>query len=211
MTRKTETERPSTRGDAPSGRVRAPRPRLSRSGILGAAFELSEAGGLPALTIRRLAAALGCEAMSIYHHFPSKQHVLDAMVEHAIAGVREPDFEAEPIERLAFLGREIRAMALRHPWLFHSIALHGLETPAGVAFVDRIQGHFHAAIPDEHVAAQAFLVFRYYVIGAALDATSPDAPFELGFAMMLKGIAALRVRVLAPRAAIPKPVIRPKA
>jgi AcrR family transcriptional regulator len=29
--------------------------------------------------------------MSIYHHFPSKQHLLDALVEHAIGSVHVPE------------------------------------------------------------------------------------------------------------------------
>ncbi len=65
-------------------------------------MDLVELQGLPGLTTRRLGAALGCEAMSIYHHFPSKQHLLDALVERAIAGVAEPPPDADPVERLRF-------------------------------------------------------------------------------------------------------------
>ena len=43
---------------------------------------------------------------------------------------------------------------------------------AGVAFIERMLRHFHAALPDDRLAAQAFRVFGYYVLGAALDETS---------------------------------------
>ena len=145
---------------------------LSRDRIVTAAQQIVEAAGLPGLTFRRLGEALGCEAMSVYHYFPSKQHLLDAMVEHALAGIREPAVLLDPIDRLRFIGWEYRAMAHRHSSLFPLVALHRLNMPAGVAFIERMLRHFHAAIPDDRLAAQAFRIFGYYVIGAALDETA---------------------------------------
>jgi len=151
---------------------RAPRVPLTKERIVAAALRLVEDRGVAGLTTRRLGGSLGCEAMSVYHHFPNKQHLLDALVEHAIAGIPEPSPDLDPIERLRFLGREYRAMAHRFPRLFHLVALHRLNMPAGVAFIERMLGHFHAAVPDDRLAAQAFRIFGYYVIGAALDETS---------------------------------------
>ena len=224
-------------------RARVP---LSRKRIMEAALKLVEDDGLPGLTTRRLGTALGCEAMSVYHHFPSKRHLRDAMVEHAIAGIGEPPAGLDPIERLRFLGWEYRAMAHRYPRLFQLIALHRLDMPAGVAFIERMLRHFHAAVPDDRLAAQAFRVFGYYVLGAALDETSGyaegpsaaapvgneyvarecprlaaaahffkrpyfDSTFDLGFEIMLMGIADLRATLSANARPAPKPVVRPKA
>ena len=67
--------------------------KLSRSGILSAAVALVDARGVEALSMRSLAAELGVEAMSIYNHVPSKDALLDGIVEtvldevHAAAGV----------------------------------------------------------------------------------------------------------------------------
>ncbi|MEO8305825.1 MAG: TetR/AcrR family transcriptional regulator [Betaproteobacteria bacterium] len=145
---------------------------LSRERIVEAAMELVERRDMGGFTTRGLGAALGCEAMSIYHHFPSKRHLQDAMVERAIGGIKDPPGDLDPIEGLRFLGREYRAMAHRHPRLFQLVALHRLDMPAGIAFIERILRHFHAALPDDRIAAQAFRVFAYYVVGAALDQTS---------------------------------------
>src|SRR6185436_11193509 len=133
------------------------------------ALALVEEHGLPAFTIRRLGEALGCEAMSVYHYFPSKQHLLDALVEHALAGIGEPPGNLEAIDRLRFIAWECRSMARRHPKLFPLSALHRLNMPAGVAVIERMLRHFRAALPDDRLAAQAFRIFGYYVIGAALD------------------------------------------
>jgi len=226
-------------------RSRAPRVRLTKERILAAAFGLVEDRGLAGLTTRRLGEVLGCEAMSVYHHYPSKQHLFDAMVEHAIAGVREPPAELEPIERLRFLGQEYRAMAYRYPRFFHLIALHRLEMPAGVAFIERMLRHFRAAVPDDRLSAQAFRIFGHYVIGAALDDTSGyaagppaaapvtdeyiarecprlaaaaaffkppyfESTFDLGFEIMLNGIAGLGATLPTEPRSAPKPVIHLK-
>ena len=229
-----------------AGAAHPSRVPLSRARILAAALAIVEDRGLPALTFRRLGEALGCEAMSVYHYFPGKQHLLDAMVGHALAGVREPAALLPPIDRLRFIGLEYRAMAHRHRQLFPLVALHRLNMPAGVAFNERMLRHFHAALPDDRLSAQAFRIFGYYVIGAALDetagyaqgpsATSPvaddviarecprlaaaapffkpahfESTFELGFEMLLKGIAERRTGLLANARPSPKPVVRPKA
>ena len=184
--------------------------------------------------------------MSVYHYFPSKRHLLDALVAHALAGIREPAAGLDPIDGLRFIGREYRAMAHRHPSLFPLVALHRLNMPAGVAFVERMLRHFLAALPDDRQAAQAFRIFGYYVIGAALDETAGyaagpsaaepvndeyvarecprlaaatpyfrrphfESTFELGFEMMLRGIADLRAAMPAEAPRAPKPVVRPKA
>ena len=44
------------------------------------ALAIVDAEGLSALTMRRLAADLGVEAASLYHHVPNKQAVLDGAV-----------------------------------------------------------------------------------------------------------------------------------
>ena len=146
--------------------------QLSRQRIVAVALGLVDRHGLSGLTFRRLGEALMCEAMSIYHYFPSKQHLLDAMVEKMLVGIAEPAADLEPIERLRFLGFEYRAMAHRHPRFFPLVALHRLNMPAGVAFIERMLGHFLAAVPDDRVAAQVFRIFGYYLVGAALDETA---------------------------------------
>jgi len=83
-------------------RAAAKRAPLTRERIARAALELVQRHGLAALSTRRLGTQLRCEAMSIYHHFPSKGHLLDAMVDHAIASIEAPPAGLGPVERLRF-------------------------------------------------------------------------------------------------------------
>jgi AcrR family transcriptional regulator len=62
-------------------RTRGVRAGLSRGQILDAALALADREGLGAVTMRRLGAELGVEAMTVYHHVPNKTALIDGLVE----------------------------------------------------------------------------------------------------------------------------------
>jgi AcrR family transcriptional regulator len=57
---------------------------LTRETIFSAALALIDAEGADALSMRRLARELGVEAMSLYHHVPNKQALIDGVVDLAL-------------------------------------------------------------------------------------------------------------------------------
>ena len=146
---------------------------LSREAIVQAALALVDAGGLAAFSTRRLGERLRCEAMSIYHHCPSKQHLLDALVEHAIASVEVPPPGPGNEARLHALVHSYRAMARRWPALFPLVAVHRLNTPAGVRFIESIVALIDAVNGgDAERTARQFRAVGYYLIGAGLEETA---------------------------------------
>lgn len=145
---------------------------LTPKGIVDAALALVSEAGVAGLSTRKLGERLGCEAMSIYHHFPSKQHLLDAMVDHAIGTMAMPPEDLPPLERLRQAMHAYRAMAHRHAALFPYVAVHRLNTPTGVRFIESILGLVHAVVPDAGLAARHFRTLGYYLVGAALDETA---------------------------------------
>jgi AcrR family transcriptional regulator len=97
--------------------VRAP---LSRDRVLAAATAIADADGLRALTMRRLAADLGIEAMSLYYHLPGKDGLLDGLVEAvsgeinaAVARIDQAGDWRALLRRRFLAAREVM---LRHPW-----------------------------------------------------------------------------------------------
>lgn len=153
----------------PAARKRAP---LSRERIVRAAFDLADREGLEAFSMRKLGRALGVEAMSLYHFFPTKQHLVDALVESAVESVPMPPEGLAPIERLRRVCRDYRAMAHRHAKLFPIIAVHRLNTPAGVRFIERLLGLVRDATGDDELAARYFRAVGYFLMGTGLDETS---------------------------------------
>lgn len=70
-------------GDKPARRAsdRGRYGRLSRERVLAAALELVDREGLSALSMRRLGAELGVEAMALYRYAAGKDSLLDGLVE----------------------------------------------------------------------------------------------------------------------------------
>ncbi|MEU4224108.1 TetR/AcrR family transcriptional regulator C-terminal domain-containing protein [Nonomuraea sp. NPDC026600] len=83
----------------------ARREPLNREKILDAALELAAEEGLQGLAMRRLAKALGVEAMSLYNHVSNKADILNGLAERAFSQVELPD-PALPWQQ------RIRALAL---------------------------------------------------------------------------------------------------
>jgi AcrR family transcriptional regulator len=96
---------------------------LSRSRILETALSLADAEGLEALSMRRLGAALGVEAMSLYHHFPSKGELLDGLVATVLSELPLPEPAPSGWEDAVREGfSAFRRLLLAHPALFPLIA-----------------------------------------------------------------------------------------
>nr|HET7859526.1 TetR/AcrR family transcriptional regulator [Caldimonas sp.] len=153
-------------------RRRPAREPLTRERIVDAALALVEADGLAGFSTRKLGERLGCEAMSIYHHFPSKQHLLDALVEHAIASVDVPEPGPDGEARLRRLLESYRAMAHRWPKLFPLVALHRLNMPAGIRFIESVVSVIDAKMQDPELTARHFRAMGYFLIGACLEETA---------------------------------------
>jgi AcrR family transcriptional regulator len=110
--------------------------------------------------------------MSLYHFFPSKQHLTDALVDHAIASIEFPSEELAPIERMRRLMRAYRAMAHRHARLYPVIGVHRLNTPTGVRFIERVLTLTEDIAGPGEASARHFRTLGYYLLGAALDETA---------------------------------------
>ena len=145
---------------------------LTPQRIVLAALAEVQALGLAGLSTRKIGQRLGCEAMSIYHHFPSKQHLLDALVDHALTSIEPVPAGLPPLDRLRRALHAWRAMAHRLPALFPLLAVHRLNTPTGVRFIESTLALVQAVVPDRELAARHFRTLGYYLTGAALDETA---------------------------------------
>ena len=83
---------------------------------MSAAVELADDRGIDAVTMRKLAQALGVEAMSLYHHVASKSDILDGMVDLVFSEIDLPDEAADWTDAMTDRSRSVRAALLRHRW-----------------------------------------------------------------------------------------------
>ncbi len=140
------------------------RPGLTRQGVVAAAIELVDRGGLEALSVRRLGAELGGEAMSLYHHVADKDDLLDAMADALVAGI-EPVPDDEPwAEALRVLARALRRRVLAHPRLAPP-----LGSASALSLIEAALAALIAAGLPADQAASAFWAITSYLAGALLS------------------------------------------
>lgn len=125
-----DADKSLVRGDAPAS-SRVP---LSRERIIDAALEFIDENGLPGLTMRRLGERLGVEAMALYRYLPSKEDLLDAVVDHLVMGVRADELVLDAPQDgwqdfLQRLAHGVRRMALAHPKAFPLVVARPPEAP----------------------------------------------------------------------------------
>ncbi|MER6893289.1 TetR family transcriptional regulator, partial [Amycolatopsis sp. NPDC000740] len=73
-----------------SDRRARPRAGLTRERVVDAALAFVDEHGIAALSMRKLGAELGVEAMTLYHYVPNKEALLDALIDRlvsALAGI----------------------------------------------------------------------------------------------------------------------------
>jgi len=133
----TAKAQPSNRG--PSRRAPSSREPLSRQTVLEAALAIADADGLNSLSMRKLGAAVGVEAMSLYNHVKNKGDLVTAITDKVWAQA-EIDTDGEPwrpaLRRIAI---SVHESLMRHPWAC------GLQTPgippARLRYIDTCLAH----------------------------------------------------------------------
>ncbi len=123
------------------------RARLTRERVLLAARDLADADGVDALTMRRLAEALGVEAMSLYHHVPNKDAILDGLaelvfteIEAEVGGFGSTSTPGTWRRDLRERVLGARRVLLRHPWLPGLLEARGVLAPTMARYVDGVVG-----------------------------------------------------------------------
>src|SRR5690349_3784020 len=74
---------------APPGEVPAGRSGLTVPAIVAAAIELADAEGLTAVSMRRVAEAVGVATMTLYSHVTGRDELTDLMIDAAFADLYE--------------------------------------------------------------------------------------------------------------------------
>jgi AcrR family transcriptional regulator len=152
-----------------SRRLKSRREPLSAARIAAAALELIDDKGLDGFSYRSLAERLGCEAMSLYHYFPSKAHLFDAIVEIYLGELHIPQDNSPPLERMRRTCWNFRAAALRHPGFYQFMSVYRMNGRAGMAALNQVLKILEATGLPVEARARHFRVISYYVTGASLD------------------------------------------
>ena len=182
---------------------------LSRAAILDAAVTLLDRDGMAGLSMRRLGAALGVEAMSLYNHIPSKEALLDGIHERILMSLDPP---AQVRTWQAFVRHQAHALhrtLLAHPNTIPLFATRPAATPAAVERLDRyLDVLLEAGFKPVDALSIVQLVLQLVVghamwtngveivsqVGRALAKWNPDRELELGIDALVHGFERLLER-----------------
>jgi AcrR family transcriptional regulator len=174
------------------GRTTRGRDPLTRERIARAALTLIDDEGLEGFSVRGLGQRLGIEAMSLYHHFPNKDAILDAVMEILVdevpielevpsnsgeadaTGFRE-EAAGEWRDTVRKLAYDLRDTALRHPRAYSLLITRPYTTDRTLRFCDDLIRIIRGSGCDDLTAARAFRVFGYFIDGAAMYITQGPA------------------------------------
>lgn len=152
---------------------------LSHERIVDAAVSFIDEHGLPGLSMRRLGALLGVEAMSLYRYVPSRELLLDAVVERIVDQMEaDPDVLEAPEhgwqDYLQRLAHGVRRVALAHPKAFPLVASRPAEAPWlrpplrslrwVEAFLEGLQGEGFS----DQATVEAYRAFTSFLLGHLL-------------------------------------------
>src|SRR5918997_66620 len=148
--------------------VVARRQPLNRRRVLEEAVRFVDREGLEALTMRKLGAELGVEAMSLYNHIPNKSALLDGMVEILLGELEIPPRNQDWEERIREGYRAFRRLAHEHPNVFPLLVNRPPETMDGVWLVEEFLRTLGEAGFGKETALHAFRALSSYTFGHAM-------------------------------------------
>jgi AcrR family transcriptional regulator len=114
-----------------------PRPRLSKAAVVRRALALADAGGVDALTIRRLAQELGVTPMALYWHFRSKDDLLDGLADQLWSEIgTDIDPATSWLDQLRGLMESLVAVLRAHPSASQLLMAGKKDGPAYLAVTE---------------------------------------------------------------------------
>jgi AcrR family transcriptional regulator len=146
---------------------------LTRDRVIAAAFELADAEGVHALSMRKVGQRLGVEAMSLYNHVANKDDMLDGMVEAVLSEIAIPSPEDEWKDAMRRRAASAREVFLRHPWAMGLLESRPQNSsPQRLTYYDAVLGALRRAGFDTLLAMRAFSVLDAYIFGFILQELS---------------------------------------
>jgi len=167
----TKRKRPRT---IAARRARAP-VALSPGTICDAALALIDDDGLEAFSTRKLGRRLGCEAMAIYWYYPSKDVLLDAVVDRLVApiGAAASDGTTDWVAVLRQVAHAYRRIAHDHPNAFPLLATRRFASEGTYTFLEQLFELGRQQGISDRTSARFYRIVSSYCSGFALNELAP--------------------------------------
>ncbi len=154
------------------------RDALTHDRVVQAALALADSEGLDALSMRRLGAELGVEAMSLYRHVPNKDALLDGMVDVVVQSWVDPGDAAiaDWRRRLGAIMHRAHDALIARPWAVELISSRPRVGAARLRYAETITSAVLEAGFTPQLAHHALHIVDGTIMGfSAQDARRPSA------------------------------------
>jgi hypothetical protein len=153
---------------------------LNRSEYVRVAMELVEEQGLAHLTMRALGEKLGVDPTAVYRHFPSKEAMIEAMLDQLMAQSAsiEPAGDS-PRDRILSTALDLRAIFHAHPQLSTAFATSSGAYPSGLTLTKRLITELRAIGLQNTDLVQMYQTIETFIMGSTnFDGGGSSSSFE---------------------------------
>ena len=152
---------------------RGPKPGLTREEVIEAAMVIADRDGLGGVTMAAVASGVGFTPMALYRYFPSKEALLDAIVDAAYGLPPAPPApEGHWRAEVAAWARAKRAMLCANPWLAELPFVAAPHGPNWLAWLEALARPFARTGIDPADIGQMISIIDGYTRGSSDTAVS---------------------------------------
>jgi len=163
-------------------------PAYTRDQVVEAAIRIADAEGLPAVTMRRVATEIGAGAMSLYTYVPTRERLLDLMVDRVGAGTRPVEITGDWRADLLALAGAQRALMLTHPWLPAALPNRQLTGTNTLAYLERGLAALAPTGLDGPTKMEIIALITGFVAAYVLGEAAGTTPAEEQVALLAEAV-----------------------
>ena len=149
-----------------SQRKRAPRGSLNPEKIVEAALTIADREGLAALTVRKLATAMGASPMAIYGHFANKGEIVGQLLGQVIERFEVTAHEGEGRVWVVECFRRMRIALLSHPGVIPLLGMPGSISTESLRVMEALVYELARWAGSDGAAASAFYTMLTFTVGS---------------------------------------------
>ena len=158
--------------DAESADRRTP---LTRERVVNAAIAYADEHGLDSLSMRKLGAELGVEAMSLYNHVANKDDLFAAIVDAVVSDIDQSIRGDTWTEQMRHLILSARSVMLQHKWAPRVIETRTMISPVIMRYMHTFLEIMRGGGMSYDLAHHAMHVLGSRALGFSQELFEPDA------------------------------------
>ncbi|WP_019633279.1 TetR/AcrR family transcriptional regulator [Actinomadura atramentaria] len=148
--------------------------RLTREDIVDAALDIVTREGSTALSMRRVATAVGSAPMSIYRHVRGKDELLTLLMDRVFGGLPRPALPAAPRDRVVALLLWQHGELARRPWVTEVLSRSDSAAPALLWLLEDLYAAWTACGLTLPEAARAHRIAWVFSFGDLVQRVYPS-------------------------------------